>query len=193
MERMSYHDNALISGAGVMINVIMALGIFWMLGLVHAIMLFFSDSAGASLFNLRMFLYPVIIALLIVFRRFFCAYVIPVLGIGTLVLLAYLFVTAPFKDVIGGPITIVVQATEYTSTIQNSLIYLASLSLAIGIGNMMPILPLDGGRIMGAAIKYRLGKRWINAYRICGTIFIAGLMVLALGGDIFKVIDLISH
>jgi len=66
--------------------------------------------------------------------------------------------------------------------------FIAIISIALGIMNMLPLPILDGGMIILFAVEWIRGKpispKVISVFQTCGMVIIFGLMIFALFGDI---------
>jgi regulator of sigma E protease len=95
------------------------------------------------------------------------------------------------KDAIGGPIQMV-NLTAIFSKMGFSMLlfYVALLNINLGIVNLLPILPLDGGHIFTIMLEYMGLGKFVNKYRnamaLVGMILIMALMFFAIFNDIVK-------
>ena len=72
-------------------------------------------------------------------------------------------------------------------TVVDALLLAAFLSINLGIINLAPLPPLDGGRIFGAILKSWLGERFENAYNWVTIPLFVVLIVYALGLDAIRI------
>lgn len=184
MQNLPYLDVAFVYGAGVWVNVIFALFIFLILEVIpgHAYPAH-QLKIGGTPFDIVPFILAFIIWVLVFFPRFFCAYIVPILGI----LLAYFFLKvllADFTMAVGGPITIVKMTSPAMKTWLGIAGQAALISLTIGLGNMLPLVPLDGGRIVGCYLKRWFGKSCEMAFGVVGLLCVAMLIAIAIFVDV---------
>lgn len=99
-----------------------------------------------------------------------------------------------FKDEMGGPVSIVKIAAERAREGIAELVSFAGvLSISLGIFNLLPIAPLDGGQMVVALVEmFRRGKRlsfrvqnWVAGV---GLLLIFALVISVLAADISKLI-----
>jgi regulator of sigma E protease len=74
---------------------------------------------------------------------------------------------------------------------EKSLLLLALVSLSLGLINLLPILPLDGGHIFWSLIEKLRGKpvslRVIERATVVGFALVAVLMVIGLSNDLGRI------
>jgi regulator of sigma E protease len=72
-----------------------------------------------------------------------------------------------------------------------ALLLLALVSLSLGLVNLLPILPLDGGHIFWTLVEKLRGKRvslrTMERASIVGFALVAALMVIGLSNDIGRI------
>lgn len=94
-----------------------------------------------------------------------------------------------------GAVRIMAQ-TDITYGIQSFLNLLGYMSVIIAIGNLLPILPLDGGHILFMIIEKIRGKKVnpkvIIAITNIGTIIMIAIIIFAFYLDIFNPIDIFN-
>jgi len=94
------------------------------------------------------------------------------------------------KENVGGPITIGVVSARAAQTGVASLILLAAIiSVSLGLVNLLPIPPLDGGQLLIVAIEAARGGRRLsyqaqNAVALTGLLFVVFLVVAVFSIDI---------
>ena len=94
-----------------------------------------------------------------------------------------------------GAVRIMAQ-TDITYGIQSFLNLLGNISVMIAIGNLLPVLPLDGGHILFMIIEKIKGKKVnpkvIIAVTNIGMIIMIALIIFAFYLDIFNPIDIFN-
>ncbi|MFV0260653.1 MAG: site-2 protease family protein [Acidimicrobiales bacterium] len=82
-----------------------------------------------------------------------------------------------------GALAVVVDQIGAPRLVASGAAMLATVNLAMGLFNMIPVAPLDGGRIVGAALWRRQGNRWAAGLTMARVGLSAGVLgtVLALG------------
>lgn len=171
IEAMPLKDQAVIYGAGVCVNswVFVILGI----GLqVHRKFHTrkFEIADAVVLFS----------AVLLWYKLWFCLFLIPVLGLLLLVQLIFKGGKG-LKGVIGA----VQEARTTISSPRKAVIYLALISLGIALLNMLPLYPLDGGRLMHVYLSY-LSPSVAEVYRRGSAGVVVALIVLVTMNDILS-------
>ena len=110
---------------------------------------------------------------------------------GTAHVFSHLFEAKERKQVSGivGTSDIAHQTVE--KSFEQSLILLAIVSLSLGLINLLPILPLDGGHILWAVVEKLRGApvsmRVMERATLIGFALVFMLMVLGLGNDIGRI------
>ncbi len=131
------------------------------------------------------------LSMMIFFRRFFCQYVVVLLGTTVLaLLLKQLFIhPSEVASTMGGPVMIastasgVYKQAEVTNHVFDAMFFIPGvISIAIGLTNAMPFVPLDGGRIVHAHLE-KVHKRAGDIYATTGFFLFALLLVSAISGD----------
>lgn len=179
LKMLSYKDRALIYGAGVLGNIFFAL-ILWIIITIIP--------PGLSLAKLGA--YPIVaftIALIILLwkgKRIFCIYFVPVLGVLSAVLIIVSIAFSP-SDAVAGPIGIGQMASELVTDIELAFRFGMVISLGIAIFNVLPLFPLDGGRVIDALLE-GFGEKIQNLYRATGLVLFLGFIAFAFGGDILR-------
>ena len=108
--------------------------------------------------------------------------------------LAYIIIGALTEDPGGsavGPIFIIMDSAPQMASWVGAGKQLAIMSSLIGLTNMLPTPPLDGGQIIRNLIKRRPSKGLVPAYDKFGMLCVFCLIALALSRDIQKLIQLI--
>ncbi len=110
---------------------------------------------------------------------------------GTLHVFSHLFESQQRKQVSGivGMSDVAHETVEHSA--DQSLILLALVSLSLGLINLLPILPLDGGHILWALIEKLRGKpaslQVIERATVIGFALVAVLMFIGLSNDIGRI------
>lgn len=127
-----------------------------------------------------------VVAWVVWLGRRYIALALPVLAIPILVLVGWaIFGTNPMQAVeagSGGPVAVVVSLTGAQST-SHALLLAAFLSINLGLINLAPLPPLDGGRIFGATLKAYLGQRAETVYNWVAIPLFVAVIVYSLGLD----------
>ena len=166
-----------ISAAGVFWNLTTAAALFVALGLLHGKLMWPAIVAVTA------------ISVLYLKERLMLDSLLPSLGIAAIAsLVIYSLNTVPTGDTgnaaIVGPIGIV----DVLGSLRMSFFdMLFAISLMFGITNMLPIPPLDGGRVLLTFLK-RIGapKMVAQSVSIVGMIFILGVLFFTTTGDISR-------
>jgi regulator of sigma E protease len=82
-----------------------------------------------------------------------------------------------------------VSAAAWRQGLRDFLLVLGLISLALGLLNLLPVLPLDGGHIVIALVEKLRGRTFQQAvymrYTVVGLMLFAVLMYLGLRNDLF--------
>lgn len=166
-----YRDMAWFSGAGVIANLLLGGA---MLTLIEAMAGNWMWAAVSAIGSVALWLA----------RRSVATYALPVLGLLALGMMGYGLATS-----IGEPIGMVGLATVMAvPTAHAALVLGCLLSFSLGVLNMIPIYPLDGGRIADALISRWLSARAAARFQNGTSIAWLCLMVYAVMSDILWLI-----
>jgi membrane-associated protease RseP (regulator of RpoE activity) len=170
------NEQITIYGAGVVANIIFS-AVLYILFIALDPQLSFIDSRP-----LLITVSAVIISLLVWFgRKFFCKYIVPLLGLATIILIAFTLAKIGGKA-LGGPATIGKMANQFSTSVAMAFNFAAVMSFNIALFNTLPIYGLDGGRVVDALL-WRFGRTQA-IFRKLGIIFLFILMWLVINGDI---------
>lgn len=187
---LSHKERSLILGGGVLWNLITAAiaALLWLGGSMLEVGRGPSQ-IGWSIIGVSV----VFIVVLPIFRKFITAYVVPVLGVLLLVYVVVTLVPTLFSVVadpasggaegVVGPIGIIKIGSLFTSFLDR-IYFFAFLSLNFGLFNMLPLMPLDGGRIVNTPIERRFGEKFANIHTGVTVFAMMLLFVIVMYGDI---------
>lgn len=177
-------DQLYVSGSGPIANIVYALALVAIAECVASFQTGQIEKAGIGLLVFGSAAGVVWLA------RRYIALVLPVLTIPILALIGYIiFGVNPITAVeggSGGPIAVIANLTG-AGTVVDALLLAASLSISLGIINLAPLPPFDGGRIFGAILKTWFGERFENAYNGVTIPFFVLLVVYFLGLDAIRI------
>jgi Zn-dependent protease len=168
IEALPYRDQAWYCGAGVVANI--SLGAFlW-------------ATADVLSGHWRQAIVLITIGILAwVLRRSFCAYLIPLLSLAGLVFLGWVLLHSSPSEPQG---VVGIGRLLLSSSLQESLVTAGACSLAVGVLNIVPLFPLDGGRIVGALVGRWGSQRWLTGFQLTGTLTFLGLLIYTVGSDL---------
>ena len=186
IETLPYSAKAHIFGAGSIGNFIMGfilLALSLILGLI---------------FNLELLIWDLMIPLAvsvilpILFwkgSRVFSIYVFPVLGFFLIGFLAWSIMTFGVSKSVMGPVGIVHIGMKF-STFPEILLWGANVSIGLALVNLLPLLPLDGGRTLIALVKEVFGENQAaeRIITITGIFILSLLVVIVMYSDISRVL-----
>lgn len=174
LDCLPYRARAWYFGAGPVANLMFGLGLFLIaaFGTGHWVALIVSAVLYLGIWQ---------------FRRGFTAYAIPALGVALSGYLSWAMVTHPLGSVLGGPVT-VAQATVSTGVCP-ALATAGWLSVSIGLLNMLPLWPLDGGWTAASLVRLWFPERGVLAYNMCTGILAVALTVYAVTGDLVRLVS----
>jgi membrane-associated protease RseP (regulator of RpoE activity) len=149
IKELPYRAQALIFGSGVLANLLFGLLILSGLSLFYAF---------EPLYSRQRSLTVSVVALTLAWglwagRYFVCRYLVPLLGVGLLAYVVYGLFFALGGSGAMGPVGITREVVANASSPAKALEFAALISLGIGMTNMLPLLPLDGGRIFQAGLS----------------------------------------
>lgn len=147
IKALPYSQQAHIAGAGPIANLMMASVLFFVLYILAWALMGFSWELVVRLF--------IAILFFIIFwkcSRVLSVYVFPVLGLAVAGFLIWSLITFGVGESLIGPIGIV-QLGKSAVNISEILVLGFAISLGLGLINLLPIIPLDGGRILLALIE----------------------------------------
>ncbi len=173
LESLPRKERAWIYGAGVIANAL----IFTALQAVHQLVVneplrvLGYATAGVALWALR---------------RQVAAYLIPLLSIPALIALLYVTMTSLGQP--NGPVALAVglgQMAEESHSLDEMLRVTAALNLSLASINIIPLHPLDGGRIVGGIITRFASARVAHGFQVVGTAATITLLVYGIVSDLF--------
>ncbi|HCC23666.1 TPA: hypothetical protein DF272_05855 [Candidatus Falkowbacteria bacterium] len=188
IENASYKVKAEIFGAGVLGNIL-----FFYVMQVLAIIIHPEWGFDWIYLGLPFWAITSIVAVMLLFRRFCFEWLFIMIGLAQLGFLVYaLFIHNPF-EVMAGPVgvvnlAVVHPADDWTVTMADVFSRAGLISLLIGLTNMLPLFPLDGGRIMAALFHRFNWNRVKNFYTVISSLAMLGLIILALTSDVVKLL-----
>lgn len=159
-----YKSKANIYAAGPWANFVFGLSIILTIGLINMPvqrMTFYIVSSCVFIF-------------LLIFRKIFSRYLIYLCGLFTTLSVINSFFSDKPEDTLSGPIGIVSMAHKFSINYTQAILFGATISMAIGLFNTLPIYPLDGGKIVEAMIKKQTSRK---IYQQLGL----GLILMILG------------
>lgn len=115
--------------------------------------------------------------------EFVSAYVLPIIGLLHLILLAVVLATNPSGGV-DGPIGIVEVATS--ATLFDAVLFGLVINLGLGWINLMPCLPLDGGRILSAILQEKTSAIVADRFGVATGLAFAVFAVYVITNDILS-------
>ncbi len=186
IEKLSYQKKAHIYGAGVIANFIMGflMTMPWLIVKIAKR----PETWAATL--------PVLLALMLLtfllwrFAKKTSAYVFPFLGVVMTGYLVWSIFSAGVKESLMGPVGLVTMALGFASFNQ-VMMWGALISIGFAMMNLMPFLPLDGGRIMTGFLEDRFdlkqGAR--KAITAASTAFFLAIIVLVFFADASRLIS----
>jgi membrane-associated protease RseP (regulator of RpoE activity) len=181
ISELDYRDQAAIYGAGVVVNI-------WLFIVLMSGAFLLREPDGADHLvdkYVGCALSLTLAALIYLSRRKF-ALILPVLGVAMAGLLAVLIYLEP-ADSAGGVVSIT-RIAAGAASLEDVLTIAGAISLSLAMLNMMPILPLDGGRIASAYFLKRGWIRFNRAYGFLGAMLVVGLVVYSITGDILHLL-----
>jgi membrane-associated protease RseP (regulator of RpoE activity) len=174
-----YIHQADIYGAGPLANIIFS-GI---LGILYVI-LDITDGTFESKAFWTLGIFAAFTFLLCVFRKIFMRYLTVPIGLMLAVFVVWSMLGAPTESV-GGPVSITQEVTKVAINIPQAIRIAMLLSLSIGLFNLLPLVPLDGGKILNTVVGKYLGKTVQKIHLIGTSIIFVCLVGIAILSDFF--------
>lgn len=133
----------------------------------------------------------VILLIITGYRPLFCRYLFPLLSIGTIAavvipLIFWAFAPSPETAPLAGPVGIVHIASK-SKTIADVVFFWLIISAGIGLANMLPISPLDGGHYFSYFLK-RKAPRLLPAFQKISIFLLVALVLVAFTTDIWRLL-----
>lgn len=117
-------------------------------------------------------------------RRSVCAYIFPVIAILLFVVTLKMFIVSWQEMWHGGNIALLAKQADGVKTTIDLILFWVSVNFALGLTNLLPIFPLDGGRIMT-----RLLEGWLpNGAKFAkgiGLVLVAALVGFCITSDLW--------
>ena len=193
IEALSSRERLQIWGAGPLSNISFAI-------LLYGILLFATEmnTFGGSIAGFQLILSIFIAWSLLKYQRFICnKYVLLPLVVGSVCVTAYsLTLHTPNANIDSGLSDFVAQMYNYGIRIEHYPVYLqiasvmkisALLSLMIGVVNFLPLMPLDGGRIVNEFVPIS----WRKLYSQISMPFIIIMLLFMIGKDIWNLTEFV--
>ncbi|MFA6131336.1 MAG: site-2 protease family protein [Patescibacteria group bacterium] len=156
-EELPYEAQAEIYGSGVWTNILLFL-------VMAAGLIFFKSGLTLEDGMIRSVACIGLAVLLYRWKGLFCNYGVPAIGVWVAWSVGSLLFS-PADSGVMGPVGIMKTFAQATSVL-DVLRLGASISLGVGILNMLPLMPLDGGRTMHAILRGVLPEKTANACEI---------------------------
>lgn len=174
IDRLPYNKLAVICGAGPWINLVFG-SILLMAGKI------IEPDYGFKL------IYFVPVAALLLSKKIFSRYFSIIIGLIAMFYLSSsitdaIFGAAKMSDTVGGPVALTRMVSQESINFVSAMVIGGFISISVGVFNLLPIGPLDGGRIMSALIR-KYNERASVVYNIAGYVVFGVLIILALSND----------
>ncbi len=192
-EKLRDDEKALVYGGGVIANILLAV---FILGIVTAVTVW-KNSGSIIAPNLPLVggmhtwaIIPMLFLfafLLLYFARFVCKFIFPIIGVLVFALVVYVFMEISLNaDMLarGGFIELATQ-TENAGQRGDFWMYVAYISVIVGLGNLLPLYPLDGGHL-GMIHVRRFVPRFEPYYRRLGMVCVIFLLVFQFVPDLYR-------
>lgn len=157
LKQLSYKDQAVCYTAGIIVNIVSGALVLGVVAMMYQVTGY--DEWGRA--GWIAVIAGVTALVFVVFRRA-VSQILPLLSVTVLVLLVYLLVGS--LNSVGGPVAVVEMVTS-GSDIRESLWVGGIMSLNLAFLNMLPIVPLDGGRVISSYLDTRGKKRVSVAFQ----------------------------
>lgn len=186
IEILPYSAKTDIYAAGVIANFILGF-------ILLALSLIWAMAIGLELLILNQ---PITLAVSIILpillwfgRRIFSRYLFPFLGFPLVGYLAWSIATHGIGQTVMGPVG-AVQIALKLSNLPEILLWGGAISIGLGLVNLMPIVPLDGGRTLLALIERIFGEKPAleRIVTLAGVLAISLLIITVMYSDIFRVL-----
>lgn len=175
MEHLSYADSARITGAGIVANLWFAFFLLVLRGVIDA--RFFSNRFAVGLI--------LVSGIGAIVLWFWGGYVMPPVGATLLGLIAFSIVAIGPTEAVVGPVGTGKLIIQYAFGMPQALSLAAILSLSLGLTNMLPIMPLDGGQAVRILIEKK-APRLRSAYGRLSACLFAALLACVLYSEMFR-------
>lgn len=128
--------------------------------------------------------------LFIYFARFISRYIFPIIGLAIIIIMSYLLIKIFGNTaVLSGGGFVALAAQSKTANDGGVLIgYIGFLSIVVGLGNLMPLYPLDGGHI-GMLHVQKFAPWLVPYYRRAGFAIVIFLMILQFVPDLYRLLN----
>lgn len=105
-------------------------------------------------------------------RRIFCLIVIPLASVPLMMAMGYLVAQKPSESLMG-PIGIGQTIAQHATSLDTAIFLAAVISISVGLMNILPLVPLDGGGIVEAWLRtHGVSMTWRSAYMMISLLFL---------------------
>lgn len=123
-------------------------------------------------------------------RKFLNYVVMPLIGLVLVAIIISGLFSTP-TETVGGPIMMVSETKQSVTSVARAILMGALLSFSIGIFNLLPLFPLDGGRIIRAYLERLNLFKVAEGFSVVSGVFFFVLIIWAFGCDILRAIGII--
>ena len=192
-ETLPDRDKAFIYGGGVIANILLYISMYAVSVLIvimsgdgrDVYVLMFSFLGKHNPF-VALIAAMVLLSLLLYYARFIALSIFPIVGILMLGVLTYLIWVAFSNTTLlaNGGFVELSAITQKAKDAGQLLNYVGFISLIVGLGNLMPLYPLDGGHI-GKIFVQRIVPGFEPYYRRLGIVIVLFLFILQFTPDLY--------
>jgi membrane-associated protease RseP (regulator of RpoE activity) len=167
---LTFRDKTHINGAGILANFLTAAVVYACLSAEARAGWALAAACG-------------VVFVLLVAPRFLCTWVLPVASVLVLGGVIFLIFKNPPTLEDAGMVLMVEDARGSLSSWTDTGEYVFMLSMLLGLTNLVPVFPLDGGHIWSDILSSRL-PRLDLVFKVSGVLVVLGLLLFSLAGDL---------
>lgn len=190
-------EKALVYGGGVIANLLLSIFIYAAITLMVAwnssgkiVVAETVPLLGGQSIWLILALFGLSALILCSAARFICRFIFPVIGFAVLALLVFVLwrISANPSVLAQGGFIVLADQTEQASALGYFWAYVGYFSVILGLGNLLPLYPLDGGHIAMIHVK-RFVPKLEPLYKRLGIVVVALLLVFQFIPDLLYVLS----